>query len=635
MTHKPKMGRLLALAAGVMLSSTLISAAGAQTAVPQVRDPEATGISTVVPVIEGGVTLDAQPAVVVQPVIGQVNPAFAAILPTPEQIAASQKCVEDQLARRAAYVVPQSPVFRPFDRVPPPTMPGGLAGGLQTDAPNDFVTYRNVTLNNTAHNNATSTTNEPSLGGNGKVMFYSGNWYTAFSVDYGQTWSYRNPYTSYGANPASGGFCCDQVVYYDWTRNIMVLYQQYLGNQNPGRIIVYRSQQDIVNNSWIVYDILPSTLGLTAAGANFDFPDMAASFNRLYITTNVGGSAGTAAVVIRLNLDQLAAGATATVEHFRSPLANLRCTQEAGSTMYVGTQVNTSTLRVFSWPEANAAPTSVDRTVSTYFNTTSSSPSPDGTNWVGRDFHDILAAAYTSNNAGQMVFMWGSAQGGGFAWPNVRFAVFDTALNVVTQSTIWNPQFGIAYPTATTNSRGHWGGLIAFGGGNTAAAGNSILYPSLYAWLADDVNAQVLAPLENLPLISGTSGPSNNRWGDYYTARRHSPYQTTFLGSGHVLQGGGGGANVRAQFSWFGRDRDRPPATNTIYVDQANLGLRQEGTQAFPYRTVGNGLFASVNNDTIRIRAGTYLETPFVTGKNLFFRGWAPGVTGNSLIGGN
>lgn len=625
------MGRLLTLLGGVVLSTTTM----AQTAIPPVRDPEATNIATTAPLIEGGVTLDAQPAVVVQPVAGQVDPAFAAIMPTPEQIEFSKQCAEEQLARRAASRVPQSPVFRPFDRMPPETTPPADGGASGTRAPGDFLVYSNVTLGNAAHNGATSTTNEPSLGGNGKVMFYSGNWYLSFSTDYGQTWTYRNPYTSFGANPPSGGFCCDQVVYYDWTRNLMVLYQQYGGSNNPGRVIVYRSQQDIVNNNWIRYDITPTTLGF-AATANFDFPDMAASLDRLYITTNTGGTPGTGAVCIRLNLDELAAGSPITVEHFRSPLANLRATQETAATMYVGTQVNTSTLRVFSWPQANAAPTSVDRAVNSWFGPgpgVSSAPSPDGTNWVARDFNDILGAAYSSNSGGRLLFMWGSAQGGGFPWPNVRWVQFDTAINVVSQGAIWSTVTAWAYPTISTNARGHWGGLISAGGGSGATP--PFPFPNLYAWLADDFNGQSLSPFESVFVAAGTNGPAGNRWGDYYTCRRHSPYQNTFVGGGFVLSGGTGGAAVRPRFVWFGRERDQPPASNTIYVDQANTGLRQEGTQAFPYRTVASGLFAAENNDTIRIRAGTYLETPFVTGRTLFFRGWAPGVTGNSLIGGN
>jgi hypothetical protein len=88
--------------------------------------------------------------------------------------------------------------------------------------------------------------------------------------------------------------------------------------------------------------------------------------------------------------------------------------------MYIGTQVDTNTLRIFTWPEAGAV-TSVDRDVDQWY-TGSNAPSPDGTDWVRRDFNDIL----TAWTAGGRVGSWDSAEGG-YTWPNVRIAAFNTA----------------------------------------------------------------------------------------------------------------------------------------------------------------------------------------------------------------
>ena len=59
-------------------------------------------------------------------------------------------------------------------------------------------------------------------------------------------------------------------------------------------------------------------------------------------------------------------------------------------------------------------------------------------------------------------------------------------------------------------------------------------------------------------------------------------------------------------FVWFGRERDTPPPTRTIYVDWANNTGIEDGTQAHPYNTVAEGHTAASLGDTLSIRAGNY-----------------------------
>jgi hypothetical protein len=443
--------------------------------------------------------------------------------------------------------------------VTPGPATGAVPPVIEPSAPGDFALYRSTLMTDAFTQNQTSSTNEPSLGTNCEVAFYTGNWYACVSSDGGRNFAYVDPTTTFPAY--SGGFCCDQVVYYERTRGLMCWYLQYVGDAvgNTVVIAVSSSNANTVNNTWCHYAITPQAFGY-ADGVEFDFPDLSASSNFLYITTNILG-AGDNAIVIRLDLDDLSNCATVTAENFTSSLANLRATHGAAGTMYVGTQVDDNTLRIYSWPEADASPTSVDRDVDTWFTVPSSAPSPDGTNWVQRDFHDILASWV---GGGVVGFMWGSAQGGGFPLPNVRFARFDEAgLGLSDQGQIWSNDVAWAYPAVHPNDKGDVGGTIGFGGG-----GDVVPYPSVAAWIADDFNSDTIQPLESAFVAGGDAGPASNRWGDYFTSRRNEPFDQTWSASGFVLNGGQTGGFVDPYFVWFGREEDTPaPPTITCPSD--------------------------------------------------------------------
>ena len=462
-----------------------------------------------------------------------------------QQIIDREAFLEQQYwMRRNGFDLPVDPSASGISTVSPST----LGGSLQPlpALPDDFTIFRDTVMNDTFTNDSTSSTNEPSLGMTCGEVLYTGNWYASLSTDYGQTFSFINPATFFPS--VNNGFCCDQVVYYEPSRGIMLWYLQYVSDAtgNTVRLAVTDDPANIATRVWY-YDITPQLFGF-AAGIWFDFPDLSASDNFLYITTNFGNMAGS--IVMRLDLDDLANAAGVTLENFRPSLPNMRATHGAAGTMYVGTQVDTDTLRIFSWPEGNAAPTSVDRNVDQYFKG-SSAPSPDGTDWVARDFNDILAAWVADGNVG---FMWGSAQGGGFTWPNVRYARFNQAgLGLSDQGQIWNPDTAWAYPAVHPNDNGNIGGVIAAGGGGTL-----VPWPSLFAWISDDVNGDTIVPLENRLVSNGDDGPNSNRWGDYYTSRRQDPYGNTWAAGGHVMRGGGGGTSTEPHFVWFGRESDAP-----------------------------------------------------------------------------
>jgi len=512
-------------------------------------------------------------------------------------------------------------------------------------APGDIALFQTTGLANApvvgGVARTSSTTNEGSLGSNGRVVFWTQNWYAAVSGDRGQTFSYLNPYDNFPADgtkdAVNGGFCCDQLAYYERTRGLMFWLLQYQpdNNTNTQRLAIARTQADVLNNSWYYYDFTPATYGFVtppagASGFWLDFPDVAVSDNFLYLTTNVfprvlpnptNQCAGTCpartcpgactsctsncgsvgAVIARIPLDQLAAAQALNFIYYSDATTQgYRCTQGAHGTMYWGSHNTNTQIRIYRWDENsnNVAWDIVSH--SAFFVGTMVAPSPDGTDFAGSGDTRILGA-WVAN--GVIGFMWNAPQGVFFAYPHVEVVRFNESnRTLLTQGQVYSDSYAFLYPSVHPNDRGHLGGTMAYGGGS--------LYPSELAWIADDINNGTITPiLDSIAVATGNAGPASNRWGDYLTTRLNTPYSNTWVGSGYVLSGGTGNANVVPRFIWFGRERDTPPSTNTIYVDKSNTSGYEDGSATHPYNTVTEGHFAAMPNDTLIIRAANYNET--------------------------
>ncbi|MGE0886857.1 MAG: hypothetical protein AB7P14_25330 [Blastocatellales bacterium] len=524
------------------------------------------------------------------------------------------------------------------------------------NAPGTFTVYQNDIVprfTDAAGNSQASTTNEPSLGVNGRVIFYTGNWYSAVSGNRGQTFTYISPFTNFPS--VNGGFCCDQATYYERTRGAMFWLLQYIpdNNTNTYRIAVARTQADILNNTWFWYDFTPATFGLNtpptgATGFWLDFPDLTVSDNFLYFTTNIfpritSASPGTcmpgvsctcpgqhpsctssSAVVVRIPLTQISQGQNINFNFAVLP-HSLRLTQGATGTMYFGTHLSNTQIRIYRWPE-NTGTIFNDDVNHDAYNTPAATqprmnaPSPDGTNFAGFA-DDRVLGAWVAN--GVIGFMWNAKEGNGFPYPHVQVVRFNESdRSRLSQGQIWQSDHAWLYPSVHPNDRSHLGGTMVWGGG--------IYYPNTAAWIADDINNGTLTPLENVTIASGNAGPANNRWGDYLTARRNSPYGNTWHGSGFVLNGGTSNNNVQIHHVWFGRERDTPPATNTIYVSLLNTTGYEDGTFLHPYNTVGEGNFAAMPGDVITIDPGNYNERPVLNRASRLQRF---GTTGTVKIG--
>jgi len=506
--------------------------------------------------------------------------------------------------------------FSPDDAQPmsPPTDPDFVRPGAGGGPPEDFAFFRHHPLTDEETNNASGFVAEPSAGADGRVVFLSGNFFAAVSENNGATFSYISPSATFP--PANDGFCCDQHVYYERTRGAWFWLLQYAENgTNTQRIAVANSQSDVVSNTWFWYDFTPESFGYPSSNYWLDFPDLTVSDKYLHLVTKIHRItppfAAPTNIVCRIPLDEASQGLPITFGYVIVELQGVSCTDGATSSMYFAAHKSNTVLRVFEWPEGSGTVSWTDVAHAPYNTGPMMAFSPDGYNFAA-NVDDWIWAAWAAN--GKLGFMWPAAQGGGFPFPHVQVVrVSIVSFSLLSQEQIWSANTAWLYPAVHPNDQGYLGGTIAFGGG--------VNYPGSSAWIADDFNNQTIAPLENYVFAAGDAGPDENRWGDYYSARRHVPYGRTWIGTGTELQGGSSNDFSVVHYIWFGRERDRPPPRRLIHADWQNASGYEDGTFSHPYNTAQEGHFAASGGDTIQFRAGRYPEVLSFT-TPLLVRSW-------------
>jgi hypothetical protein len=408
----------------------------------------------------------------------------------------------------------------------------------------DSVTFaKNVQLADVATADTASHVCEPSTAKNGDVIFYTGNWFAALSINGGTTFSYINPYSTF-PNPPGMSFCCDQVVHYIKSIDTFVWLLQY-GKDASGKNIqriAYATTAKVKTGTWKFYDITPASLGL-AAGTWLDFPDLSTSTGNLYMTSNNFNAAGAwkASVVVRIKLTSFT-GAALSASSFKSTtFSSFKVAQNCAGTAYFVAHKSSSALRVFSWKETLAAPTFNDVNVASWATTGFSSTTPDGRNWLARADGRHSGATLTGN---ELWFAWGSAKGGANARPQafVQIARINATTKALIENiNIWNPDFAYFYAALATNSNDEVGVSVAMGGGAK--------FPSHVVGILTGTRKLVTA-------FAGNRGPSDNKWGDYLTVRRNYPNEKQFCASGYVLKSGAGASDATPNFTVFGRSSD-------------------------------------------------------------------------------
>jgi hypothetical protein len=405
------------------------------------------------------------------------------------------------------------------------------------DASPEVQIVLNTPLTQPAQNRTASNVGEPSVSINGDVVFYTGNWYAAISVDGGKTFQFIDPNRMAQPNdPPSVTYCCDQVVNYMPSIDTFMWLLQY-GPSTGDNIqrLAFAKTADVKAGNWKILDITTQTLGIP--GFFMDFPDLAVGANFIYMTTNCFGpdqqTVGSA--VVRIPFSSLAQG-NPTVEKFVSmELFAFRVAQNCGETAYFAAHRDTSTLAVFSWPESAAAPTSQDVAVARWIGTNGYiSRTPDGRRWLDRADPRITGATLAGN---ELWFAWGvDADSNHRAQPFVQMARINvTNMSPIEDVNLFDTDSAICYAGLATNANNEIGVSYMIGGA---------VFPShVVGFLSGNRTSLVAGNGDRGPLADDQG---HFDWGDYLTCRPVFPDRNLFAAAGYSLIGNQDGANVDA-----------------------------------------------------------------------------------------
>jgi hypothetical protein len=419
-------------------------------------------------------------------------------------------------------------------------------------ATDDLALVTNTPLTQPGQQRLASSVGEPSVSINGQVVMFTGNWYTARSVDAGQTFQFIDPFTSF-PNPPNLSFCCDQVVNYIPSIDTFVWLLQYGTNSDPQidniQRLAFAASADVQAGRWRLFDITTDSLGVS--GEFLDFPDLAVGANCLYVTTNLFSATGqsTGAAVVRIPFSSITSG-PAVAQHFVSrDLDALRVAQNCGTTAFFAAHADTSTLTVFSWPEGDSTPVSTNIGVARWIGASAyQSRTPDGQRWLDRIDPRITGAAMAGN---ELWFAWSVDKGSNQRpQPFVQIARIDaTNLTLLDNVNIFDTDSAIAYGALSSGPDQEVATSYMIGGGPR--------FPSLMAGILTGTRKDV-------QVIAGDRGPLDGQWGDYLAVRRvfSGPPDNTptnlFAASGYTMNGTGDGSNRDAtpRFVVFGRAGD-------------------------------------------------------------------------------
>jgi hypothetical protein len=423
------------------------------------------------------------------------------------------------------------------------------------EAESDALLVRRNTLNTQA-NTVGTTLVEPAAANEGNAVYYTGNTFASSSVDNGVTWNN----VALPAGPADApNACCDQDIVRAHSRDrifSILLYTNAATTNGAVRIFVRNAPNAATLCS---YTIDP---GGAANNVLPDYPHIALSANFLYLSlNNITNGAWTGAQVRRFDLTQMSGcvGVSTTIfDHVGSVGQRILTPVEGAqnlTAMYFAAIEATNSLRVFTWLEANAAPTSVVLATAT-----STFANPDCRGGTGNfDFIErttsFSAAGFRMRgtvHGANATWFWNAANDATVPQAHVRGATVRRSDSVLLdQPVIWNASFCFGYPALSGNGFGDVGISLAAGG--QAGGGGSAAQGFVGN---DDTPADTVFFGTVALTASGTHNRTDGRYGDYFTVRTNARCQNTWVATNYALSGGTAVANVNARFIEFGSTLD-------------------------------------------------------------------------------
>jgi hypothetical protein len=399
-----------------------------------------------------------------------------------------------------------------------------------------------------------STLAEPATAADGRSAIYSGNTYFSRTTDDGATWTQE---TIPGGPADAPNVCCDPDVVYspatDTIFNIM-LYTNAAQTNGVVRIWV-RDDGNSPHRSDGRTPSVDCTYTIDPGGAadNLlpDYPHIAVSDNFLYLSTNnITSGTWTSSQVRRYSLSELSTCSTAgsLVYTYTGTVGQRVIVPVDGATsiMYWGLLDDSSTFRVFSWPESSTSITSVTRTLTTASNFTN----PDCRGGTGNfDFIERATAWSITGfrlrgavGGGRLAFLWPSNGTGGITNAHLRgIYLFTSTLDKAgADPAVWTGDRCFSFPAMSADSSGRVALVLAHGGGTAATAAQT-------AVLLDDTVDNTLFFPTYFTVAVGTHNRTDDRFGDYFTVHQ-GRCGNTFVATGYALNGGTAAANVNARY---------------------------------------------------------------------------------------
>jgi hypothetical protein len=440
--------------------------------------------------------------------------------------------------------------FQSLSRQVVPVAPAGRAFGEAPPA-DDLAIVVSTPLDGPAASQTAANVGEPSVAANGNLVFYTGNWYAALSIDGGATFQYIDPSQSF-PDPPNLHFCCDQIVNYIPSIDTFAWLLQYgvVGNNLPEgdniQRLAFAKTGDVAAGRWRIFDVTAQALGVP--GQFMDFPDLAVGANALYVTTNLfpPDQSPPGAAVVRIPFDSIAGGQPTATRFVSTDFNSFRVAQNCGTTAFFAAHKDTSTLQVFGWDEAQPQPTSAMVEVATWIGRNGYfSRTPDGRTWLDRADSRITGATLAGKD---LYFAWGvDAQSNNRPRPFVQIAHIDSeTLTLIENINVFDQDSAICYGALATNADGEVGISYMIGGGPR--------FPSHVVGILTGARKDVIvATSDRGPLPRQDNG--HGEWGDYLAIRPLFPENKLFAATGFTLNGPGDGSNRDAtpRFVVFGR----------------------------------------------------------------------------------
>lgn len=364
-------------------------------------------------------------------------------------------------------------------------------------------------------------------------------WNTAisFSTNGGGAFTDVNLFNPQPGNPArtsffpqsDGGLCCDQVVVYLPQQNIFVWLMQHWPLFNGTAItqtsrlrVAWATPEAVAAdfwNAWSYCDLTATQLG-AAANEHLDYPDLAFSNSFLYVSVDRGWPNSPGQVysgrrfVARLSLADMINPASGVVSFGFAELTTsaglnkAHFIQGAPARMVLGSLDDTSTLRVFTWPDDSGSIAQTTVGISR-IQTAYTSLAPDGTDWYAVSFPGNITGGAYRNRGERDEYLFAfdagvNAPGRPRAYLRLETLTPSGAgYTVAEEYDVWHPDY--AYGMGGLGSDGREIGItLAVGGG-------TIGYPQFAVGYKDDFVV--------FAVTGSTGSQAGGRFGDYVPNR--------------------------------------------------------------------------------------------------------------------